>query len=179
MPTTSPVRVSGSWLTTWATPKSASFAKPAPAAGSASTITLLGFTSRWITPRSWAWSSASHSAIPMRRHVAVGKGARAQQLGERSAPNQLGDEVDVVLVGGELVDADYAGVVEPRGGPRLALNSLAAGVLEGDHLHRHLALELLVPGQPDDPEAARAEPPAEPVPAQHHARTGEIRAALR
>ena len=47
-------------------PKSVSFAKPAPAAGSASTITFAGFTSRCTTPRACACSSASHSARPIR-----------------------------------------------------------------------------------------------------------------
>ena len=47
---TNPVRVSSSAVATWATPKSASLAKPAPAAGSASTMTFPGFTSRWMTP---------------------------------------------------------------------------------------------------------------------------------
>ena len=65
MPTTSPVAVSSSALATWATPRSVSFAKPAPAAGSASTITLAGFTSLWITPRACACWSASASACPI------------------------------------------------------------------------------------------------------------------
>ena len=36
------------------------------------------------------------------------------QLGEGSAPNELGDQVEVVVVGGELVQADDARVVQPR-----------------------------------------------------------------
>src|SRR4051812_47970761 len=66
VPTTSPGIVSGVSLTTWATPKSASLAKPAPAAGSATTMTFCGLTSRWITPRSCACASASQSAAPIR-----------------------------------------------------------------------------------------------------------------
>ena len=67
---------------------------------------------------------------------------------------------------------DDAGVVEPSGGPCLALHPLPAPVLERDGLDGDLALELLVPGQPDHPEAARPEPALEPVAAEHQARTG-------
>ncbi len=56
-------------------PKSVSFAKPAPAAGSATTITLPGFMSRWMTPRAWACSSASQSATPIRATIAVRDGS--------------------------------------------------------------------------------------------------------
>src|SRR2546421_1373489 len=66
VPTTSRVRVSGSDAARYATPKSASFANPAPTAGSAATITFCGFTSRWITLRSCAWARASQRAAPIR-----------------------------------------------------------------------------------------------------------------
>ena len=45
-------------------------------------------------------------------------------------------------------------------------HALAAAALARDRLDRHLALELLVPGQPDDAEAAGAEPALEPVAAR-------------
>ena len=64
VPTTSPVRVSGSSPARCATPKSSSLAG-APAVSSG-TITFCGLTSRWITPRAWAWASASASDTPMR-----------------------------------------------------------------------------------------------------------------
>ena len=106
------------------------------------------------------------------RDVAVRERTGPQQLGQGSAPNQLGDQVHVVGVGGELVDRDDAGVVEPRCGARLALHAPAALALERDGLDRHLALELLVPGQPDDPEPARAQPALEPVAAEDQPRAG-------
>ena len=40
---------------------------------------------------------------------------------------------------------------------------LAPAALAGNHLHGDLALELLVPGQPDDAEAAGAEAALHPV----------------
>ena len=42
------------------------------------------------------------------RHVAVRDRLRARQLGKGSAPNELGHQVDVVLVGGQLVHGDDA-----------------------------------------------------------------------
>jgi hypothetical protein len=88
--------------------------------------------------------------------------------------NQLRDEVHVAFVGAELVQPDDPGMVQPRGGARLALD-LAFGVgvaVARDHLHRDLALELLVARLPDDAEAARAEPATEPVAAEHEMAAG-------
>ena len=54
------------------------------------------------------------------------------------------------------------GVVQPRGRPRLALRARSAGSSpsRGIDLDGHLALELLVVGEPDDAEAAGADPAA-------------------
>jgi hypothetical protein len=104
------------------------------------------------------------------RHVAVRERVRTHQLGKGSPPNQLRDEVGVVLVRGQLVDRHDAGVVEPGRGTRLALHALPAAVLARDRLDGDLALELLVPAQPDHAEAAGAEAPLEPVAAQDDAR---------
>ena len=170
VPTMSPVRVSASAVATCATPKSASFANPAPAAGSASTMTFPGFTSRWMTPRACACSSASHRALPMRATSRSEIAPAPRQLRERSAPNQLGDQVDVVVVGRQLVDADDAGVVQPRGGTRLARDPLTLAALARDHLHGDLALQLLVPRQPHDAEPAGAQAALHPVAADDEAR---------
>ena len=64
------------------------------------------------------------------------------------------------------------GMVEPRGRARLALDPLPAAVLARDRLDGHLALELLVPAEPHDPEAAGAEAALEAVAAQHQPRPG-------
>ena len=103
------------------------------------------------------------------RDVAVRNRARMHQLGKRSAPNQLRDEIHVVLVRGQLVDGHDARVVQPRCGARLALDPLTGPAVARNRLHGHLALELLVPGQPYHPEPARAQAPLQAVAAQDHA----------
>ena len=109
-------------------------------------------------------------------HVAVGDRPRPQELGQRSAPNELGDEVDVVAVGGQLVDRDDRRVAESCGRSRLALHPLLArSALARDGLDGDLALELLVPCQPDDAEAACAEAALEPVAPEHESRAGGAR----
>src|SRR5436305_1578366 len=59
VPTRSPVMVSPAWLWQWASPKSATHRFPR-----SSTIRLAGFTSRWTTPRPWAYSSAPAAWTP-------------------------------------------------------------------------------------------------------------------
>src|SRR5215211_8208120 len=66
-------------------------------------------------------------------------------------------------------------MVEARGGPRLALDPLSTAVLARDRLDRHLTLELLVPRQPDNAEAAGAEPSLEPVAPQDEPRARSAR----
>ena len=173
VPITSPGLVSGSPLATCATPKSASFAKPAPAAGSATTITFWGFTSRWTTPRACACPSASQSTTPIRAASRSETAPALQQLRERAAAHQLGHEVDLVLVEGQLVDGDDARMVQPGGRARLALDPLPAPALERHRLDGHLALELLVPRQPDHAEPARAQAAVEPVAAQNGPGVGQ------
>ena len=112
------------------------------------------------------------------RHVAVRDRAGPQQLRKGSAPNELRHQVDVVLVGGQLVDADDRGMVQAGGRERLALDALSAPALERDRLDRHLALEALVPGVPDDAEAARAEALLEAVATEHQTRARGARQAF-
>jgi hypothetical protein len=76
-----------------------------------------------------------------------------------------------VLVPGQLVDGNDAGMVEAGGRARLALDPLPAAVLTRDRLDGHLALELLVPAQPYDPEPTRAEAALQPVATEHQPRT--------
>ena len=73
---------------------------------------------------------------------------------------------------------DDAGVVEPCGRARLALDPLPAAALARDRLDGDLALELLVPGQPHDAEAARAQAALQPVAARARAARPDRRAAL-
>src|SRR3712207_6750582 len=79
--------------------------------------------------------------------------------------HELGDQIDVVVVRAHLVQRHDSGMVEPRRRQRLALDSGAPGIapLTRDDLHRHIALELLVVGPPDDAEAACADPALEAV----------------
>jgi hypothetical protein len=107
-------------------------------------------------------SDAGH--VPVRDRPGLG------QLRERSAPNELRDQVDVMVVRGQLVDPDDAWMVQPRRGARLALDPLSLAALARDHLHRDLALELLVPGEPYDAKSAGAQAALHAVPAQDHPR---------
>ena len=111
---------------------------------------------------------------PDARYVAVRDRSGPGQLRKRSAPNQLGDQVHVVVVGRQLVDADDAGVVQPCGGTRLARDPLTLAALARDHLHGDLALELLVPRQPHDAEPARAQAALHPVAADDEVRPRTI-----
>ena len=81
----------------------------------------------------------------------------------------------------ELVQADDARMVEPRGRARLALGPRDAGaaVLARDHLHGHVALEPLVVRQPDDAESARAKHPLEAVAVEHEPGVGRLRQRVR
>ena len=113
------------------------------------------------------------------QHVAVRQLAVAQQVGERRPLDELGDEVDGVLVAAGLVQRDDARVRQPRGGQRLALAAAVGVVADGDPLDGDVALEVLVAGAVDDAHPARAEPRAEPVAAEDDlARIGGGRAGL-
>src|SRR5829696_6888311 len=107
--------------------------------------------------------------------VAVGDRARLGQLGEGSAPNELRDEVDVVLVGRQLVDRDDSGVAESRCRARFALDPLPGSALARNDLDGHLALQLLVPGKPYDPEPSGPEPALQPIATERKTRAGQAR----
>ena len=114
--------------------------------------------SRWITPRPCACSSASTSAIPISIDLLVAQRIGGDQLGEGVAVDQLGDQVEGVLLGACLVQGDDRGMRQTGGGERLAGGALA--ILAGgkrDHLDGDLAVEQLVVSAPHHPEAAGAE----------------------
>ena len=99
--------------------------------------------------------------------VAVRQGAVGHEVAERAPADELGDEVDGVVVAARLVERDDPGVRQARGGLGLALGARAdRGVVDGDALDRDGALEALVVREPDDAEAARPQPAHEPVAAE-------------
>ena len=93
-----------------------------------------------------------------------------EQLSERAAKDQFGNQVDGVGLAGRLVERDDPRVGEPRGGlglplgPRRDLGAGGADRLDGDQ-----AVELLVVGLPDHAEAAGAEAAHEAVATHHEA----------
>ena len=134
------------------------------------TITFCGLTSRWITPRSWAWASASASASPIRSTSRSGQRAGGLELRERAALDQLGDEVAAAVLLAGVEQRDDRGVVEPRDRARLARARSAARPSAGIDLDRDRAAEALVARRVDGAEAAGAEARAQPVAAQRQRR---------
>ena len=128
-------------------------------------------TSRWTTPRAWAWAErlAEHRADP--QELAVADPPAGEQLRQARAADRLGDQVVGVLVGAGLIQCDDRRVAEAGRGDRLALgpSALLAPVVGAalDPLDRDLALELLVVREPDRPERAGAEPLEQRVAVEH------------
>ena len=153
-----------------ATPKSVSFATPAPCAGASGTRTLAGLTSRCTTPRRCAWASASQSATPDAQHVAVRERAARARARPGTALDELGDEVDRLVVARGLVQGDDPGC-DSRAAARASRSARAGRGRVGadDPLHRDLAVELLVVGGVDHAEAARPEAAREAVAARGRA----------
>ncbi len=67
-------------------------------------------------------------------HVAVAQRTVVEEVAERVAADELGDEVDGVLVAARLVERDDRRVRQPRRGERLALGALAAPPASGIRL---------------------------------------------
>jgi hypothetical protein len=92
--------------------------------------------------------------------LAPGSGLSLEPCPEGQAVDELHGDVDLVVVGADLVDADDVGVGEAGHGLGLA-DQAGAGVLVGavgvEQLDGDFALELLVVGGVDDPGAAAAE----------------------
>ena len=101
---------------------------------------------------------------PDPQHVAVGQRAGLDQVGQRRPADELGDEMHGVLVAAGLVERDDRRVAEARSGERLAVGArgdlmvVQLDPLDGDH-----AVQLLVVGQPDDPEGTVSEAANQPV----------------
>ena len=95
------------------------------------------------------------------------EGPAPDPLGQRLALEQLHRDEVLALVLVDLVDRADAGVVERRGGARLALEALERGRvlrhLRGQELQRDVAAELRVLGLVDDAHAAAAELRSDPV----------------
>ena len=173
MPTTSPVRVSGSSPARWATPKSVSLAAPsAPSAGASGTITFCGLTSRWMTPRSWACASASASASPIRstsRSDERAVGARAASSVRPRPARRPGSARRPSSPASKT--ATIPGWSSRAAASASRWRALAdAAARRRDHLDRDVAVQALVARRVDRAEAAGAEPRAEPVAAEDERR---------
>ena len=101
----------------------------------------------------------------------VAERLRGEQLGEGVAVDELGDQVEDVVLDARLVQSDDRGVSEARGRKRLAGCALAVlAVLlggQGDHLDGDLAVEQPVVRAPHHSEAPRSEALQQPVAAEH------------
>ena len=143
-------------MTRLARPKSRTLATPLSV-----TKMLAGLTSRWTMPASCA---DFEGVGELHRHLdqLVGRELPPDQpLLERRSLQQLHDQKRLSLVLTEVVDGADVGVVERRGGARLALKALEGlavlGHLRGQELDRHLAAEIGVLGLIDDPHAATSQ----------------------
>ena len=108
-------------------------------------------------------------------HVAIGQPAGGEQLVERRAVDQLGDQVGALVVDRRLVQSHDPGMGEPRGRPRLALEAPTATpnhARAGQDLDGDLAVQALVVGQPNRGEPTRAQAPAQAVAAEHERGVG-------
>jgi hypothetical protein len=89
--------------------------------------------------------------------VAVRQRPVALEVGQRAAADELGREVERLVVVARVVQRDDPRVAEPGGGQRLALGPRRAPAVDRDPLQRDRPVEALVVREPDRPEAARAE----------------------
>ena len=113
-----------------------------------------GFTSRWTRPPACAASSACGDLVDDGRRLAGLEPALVRdqlaQVGIRDVPHR--DEELAVLLA-RVVDRQDVGLIEPGGGPRLALEALAeigvVRVLGRDQLERDDAAERQVGGAVD------------------------------
>ncbi len=95
---------------------------------------------------------------PDLEHLLVRERVGVDQLGERGALDEFGDQVEVVLVSARLVQRDDRRVGEARSGLRLARGALAILVgRQRDALDGDFAAQQLVVCAPHDPETAGAE----------------------
>ena len=97
-------------------------------------------------------------------HLLVAELVLGDKQRQSVALDQLGDQVEGVLVGARLIQRHDRRVRQPCGGERLASRALAV-LLAGqrDALERDRPVELLVVSVPHDAETARAEALQQPV----------------
>ncbi|RDL09177.1 hypothetical protein DER30_2574 [Streptomyces sp. HB202] len=99
------------------------------------------------------------------------EGAFLEAVAERRAAHQLHDDPRLAVLDHHVVDGDDGGVVDPGGGPRLALHALVHGavftlaemVQYARLLDGHLAVDDLVAGPPHRAHPAVPEPRDQPV----------------
>lgn len=99
------------------------------------------------------------------------QGAFLEAVAERRAAHQLHDDPRLAVLDGHIVDGHDGGVVDPGGGPRLALHALVhRAVLALAEVFRyarfldgHLAVDDLVVGPPHRAHTAVPEPGEQPV----------------
>ncbi len=113
-------------------------------------------------------------------HLLVGERLLRDQLRERVALDQLGDQVEGAVVCARLVQRDDRRVREARRRERLAGRALTVAVRpQPNALDGHLAVQQLVVGAPDDAEAAAAELLEQSVAAEHELLLAGLPAGLR
>ena len=155
MPTTSPGAVSAAASERRATPKSISLARGSPASVTSDVLRL-----------DVAVDDAAGVGV-VERLAEVGADLADLAVAERArrglsrarvvAVDQLGDQQRVAVLLADLVEGDDAGVVEARGGLRLAHDPPGLGAAGVDRLDRDRPLEAPVPGLVDNAEAAAAD----------------------
>ena len=161
---------------TCAMPKSRTLTRPPGV-----TAMLDGLRSRCTTPASCAEASASASCMPMSTAGSNRHRATAQACRQRLALDVLHHDMELPLVVEHVVDGRDIGMVQARGGARLALElRVRLGRRGGGRrpLERDAASEPRVLGQPYLAHAARAEQRddlirAEPM-AREHGGAGRI-----
>ena len=126
------------------------------------TMTLVGLTSRWMTPCWWAKSSASASGRsrridPVDRERLVG----ADDLAQRAPLDEVHHDVVVVVLLADVVDQDDVRVAQPGRDRRLALEprdeALVGGEVGRQELDGAELLEVSVAGTIDDAHPAAPE----------------------
>ena len=161
-----------------AMPKSVTFARP-----SASTITLCGLRSRWMTPRRWAKRAARRICDrQVDRARRVQRRLVLDDLLQRAAVEELHRDVVGAVPLAAVVDADDVLVLEAGGAGGLAAEALDELLVLGEaaveHLQRDLAPELEVLGAVDVGHPAGAEALDDPVAAVDDGLGGEAALSL-
>ncbi len=114
-----------------------------------------------------------------RDHVAVRHPAGLEQIGQRPASDQLGDEVGALVVDLGLVQGHDPRMRQACRGSSLALEPAAEDPRPRDDFDGHLAVQPLVARQPHGAERPGAKPAVQPVPVEHDRRLAPRRTARR